>query len=691
MARKGGIVFSLLYICLVYISCVKGQFELEDLRVEAGDLGTIQGVPSTTVSTRRPFIQFLGIPYASPPVEGGRFLPPVPASTPLRPEGEIFYANKTTGCCPQSNAYILCAASQTEDCLGLTIYTPYAPRSSEKKLPVIVFIHGGGFTMGSDGVYTGTRLLEKDVILVKFNYRLGALGFFCLNTPSAPGNAAMYDIVEALNWVNKYISYFGGDPNLVTISGQSAGAAAVSHMLTSPMTRDAGLFHRAIAMSGTVLNEWGTTTSDKAERASLKIAEIVGCYTPSPTENPNLEEIVLCMQGADVKVMVAAIDKYQMDEHNAGRLGFEAVTPVIQRVGPVGKGRFLDESPEAILNRNEEASVPLITGSTRHDGSIVIGLVYNRFLRFNNLTEDEAFLKTQIVPTLLSSLGIEDKTEAVFDALANTYLGKEVRNSGNLTLMLPGLTDMFTVFYFKAAIFRTLKLHSRHQPQSYWYNFDYKGRHSMYSMLIDTTNNPVRGGVAHADDLIYLFPIPLKSLNATEQIFSDRMVNYWVNFAYSGNPNTDVIEGSNNIGSGHPTAGEWPAFSEALPNFAVIGEEDTFIADNPNDYWIGATEELYPELIEDEVTTTIATTITTTTDPETDPTTDPTTDDTTDNTTDGTTDDTEPTESGNTTATTEAGGDAPEVTTGGSESLYKQSSYLLLIIATFTLLLEAQR
>ncbi|CAG7659244.1 unnamed protein product [Allacma fusca] len=416
----------------------------------------------------------------------------------------------------------------------------------------------------------------------------------------------MYDMVEALRFIKAHIHHFGGDPERITLVGQSAGSAAVTHLMVSPMIKDERLFTRAIAMSGSALNEWATGSPEEAEKASLKVAELVSCYDPSVEYNP--ADVVSCMQSVDFRVLTAKLAEYQAGENRLGRLGLGPVKPVVQISG--AEPRFLTERPEAILERHEQADIPLIMGTTRHDGSFVLGTEYNKFIKVNGYEEDEVFLRSKLVPTLLQALGLQDSTGVVYDALASLYLGKYAKASGNFTLMIPGLTDLHSVFFFNAGALRTLLLHSQLQSQSYWYNFAYKGRFSVYGTLVQTSGNPVRGGVGHGDDLLYLFNIPtLINLPDADLAVSKRLIDYWVNFAATGNPNTGEDGSSSKLNEE-----EWPVYSEDHPSFAVINGQDEIISALPNDYWLGVTDELYPELDDTTTTTTTTTETETTTD-----------------------------------------------------------------------------
>ncbi|XP_038219762.1 esterase FE4-like [Zerene cesonia] len=226
----------------------------------------------------KPYFSFKGIPYAEPPVGDLRFKGPKP-KTPWTGVREA----KEHG--PESCQYDLLSTQSAkfkgeENCLYLNVYTPNIEPADP--LPVMVYIHGGGFNSGSGNSdqYEPEFLIKHNVILVTINYRLDILGFLCLDTEDIPGNAGMKDQVAALRWVQNNISYFGGDPENVTIFGESAGAASVSAHLVSPMTK--GLFKRAIMQSGTSLCPWVQTYGAR-DRAIL-LARELGCECKNDKE-----------------------------------------------------------------------------------------------------------------------------------------------------------------------------------------------------------------------------------------------------------------------------------------------------------------------------------------------------------------------------------------------------------------------
>ena len=217
-------------------------------------------------------IVFRAVPYAAPPIGELRFSPP----QPMPAWRGIRDASKDGPIAPQGRSRLAHVMGdferpQSEDCLTLNIWTPAA---NGKKRPVMVWIHGGAFTSGAGSLpwYSGERFAAQgDLVFVSINYRLGALGFLCLPGVS-PGNLGLLDQVAALRFVRDNIAAFGGDPNNVTVIGQSAGAASIAILMTMPQA--GGLFHRAI-MQSTPFGRMSRTLED-AWRIGRRFAEVLG-------------------------------------------------------------------------------------------------------------------------------------------------------------------------------------------------------------------------------------------------------------------------------------------------------------------------------------------------------------------------------------------------------------------------------
>ncbi|KAI5645327.1 carboxylesterase family domain-containing protein [Phthorimaea operculella] len=261
----------LLALCLpVLVSFCEGhgQHEAEGQLMDP-KVTIKQGQLEGTIENRtggHKYYSFKGIPYARVPERFAAPLPPLPWEG-VR-EAKVHGPN-----CPQYNMLVEKYIPGNEDCLFINVYTNSLRRRSQ--MPVMVFIHGGSYMFGSgdtDGAFGPEFLLQHDVVIVTLNYRLEVLGFLSLDTPEVPGNAGMKDQVAALRWVKENIVKFGGNPNKVTLFGESSGSGAVTLHLQSPMSR--GLFHKAIAQSGVSIAEWAVGRNGK-ERA-LRAAKFLG-------------------------------------------------------------------------------------------------------------------------------------------------------------------------------------------------------------------------------------------------------------------------------------------------------------------------------------------------------------------------------------------------------------------------------
>nr|CAH0102948.1 unnamed protein product [Daphnia galeata] len=497
--------------------------------LEVPGYGVLNGTTESSSDTERPFyafrsVAFRSVYYAEMPTPENRFLPPVPKSP--YPMNEIQQATTNNLGCPQPGY-------GNEDCLSLNVYTPQLPSNSNNSLPVMVWIHGGGFSIGlALGYDLVNRYMEHDIVVVVIQYRLGPLGFFSFDTDEVPGNAGIFDQIEALRWVNKNIHHFGGDPNQITIAGESAGSASVSLLLLAPQAR--GLFHRAIGESGSVLSGWGLNGNGGVKATSLKIAELAGC----PLEP--YQDLLSCVQNTDAAVLSTAMQEYTSEDKVInGGLGF-SLYPVIQ---VAGAQRIIESDPRELFGSANFAVVPTMFGANQQEGSISLGVVYNDFLVPNNLTENESFLANELVPLILKSLFIEDESGELAVQLTEKYLGDA--EMGNFTSMTPGLTDLCSVLFIKESTYENLQLIAQHNPSAFFYSFEYEGRNSLCNAFFIGNQPPVPHGVCHSDELIYFFIYPFASLpsglNASETELSHKMLQTWTNFVKYGDPTPDDV------------------------------------------------------------------------------------------------------------------------------------------------------
>ncbi|KAK8384665.1 hypothetical protein O3P69_014321 [Scylla paramamosain] len=312
---------------------VRRPFELST------SLGVIAGVQEITELPHRSFFAFRGIPFAEAPV--GRLRWEAPKETSGRWAGGYLDATQYRPFCPQYDPNTRQVLGE-EDCLYLNVYTPVLPHQSPAKLPVLVFLHGGGYLMGAASSLGPHKLLRKDIVLVTVNYRLGALGFLSTRDTTLPGNYGALDQVAALRWVRMHVDQFGGDPTRVTLGGFSSGAALVHLHLLSPLSKD--LFSSAIMMSGAANCLW--SVARYPETGAYLLAEDLDCSSASV---------------------------YSMRECLKDKTAQEIVTAQAERHVVVDAGLrdepFLPESVESLSARPPlRPAVPLLLGGVPKEG-----------------------------------------------------------------------------------------------------------------------------------------------------------------------------------------------------------------------------------------------------------------------------------------------------------------------------------
>ncbi len=308
--------------------------------------GRISGLRSGDVA------RFAGIPYAKPPTGARRWRMP----EALEPWAGSRDGTHFGDVCPQAPTQVelLMGATmgeQSEDCLYLNVWTP----SVSGKRPVMVWIHGGAFMIGagSQSVYQGEALAAHDIVLVTLNYRLGAFGFANLKDASegalpATGSEGLADQIMALHWVKQNIASFGGDPDNITIFGESAGGMSVSALLAAPAAK--GLFHKAIAQSGAAHIGYDRERSTRVGHAVLKH---LGLGTQDAAKA--LELPYGALVGAQIAVQADA--REGKDGRKLGAMPFQ----------PALDGQILQGPPIDAIRAGSSAGIPLLTGTTREE------------------------------------------------------------------------------------------------------------------------------------------------------------------------------------------------------------------------------------------------------------------------------------------------------------------------------------
>jgi para-nitrobenzyl esterase len=313
--------------------------------------GMVRGAVSTSATGNILF--FKGIPYAKAPLADLRWRSP----RDVEPWAGVRDALVFAPDCAQTTT--LLATARTEDCLFLNVWRP-ADKSASEPLPVMVWIHGGGYVNGgpSLAIHDGSALAGQGVLLVSISYRLGRLGFFAhpalVADPERPvGNYGYMDQIKALEWVQTNVAQFGGDARRVTLVGESAGGASVLALLTSPRLKDRELFHRAIIMSGggrraLVSRPMADGTPQSAmviDEAFAKSLDIDGPDALRALRKLSVERLV---EGLDIKAVI--------DEAKSDRPAFSG-TPMLD-------GDIVSAEPGTVLGQGGAAKVPLLIGTT---------------------------------------------------------------------------------------------------------------------------------------------------------------------------------------------------------------------------------------------------------------------------------------------------------------------------------------
>lgn len=446
--------------------------------------------------------QYTGIPYA-------KVMKRFQAARPVSDWGGVFNAYDEHVRCTQRFGSTIMG---TEDCLTLNVYTPLP--ASYKLLPVMVFIHGGGFRDGSGSpfIYGPEYLIKHGVILVTFNYRVEVLGFLCLRTEDAPGNAGLKDQVQALRWVKRNIKSFGGDPDNITVFGESAGSASVMYHMLSPLSK--GLFHKAILQSGSAMSPWSL------QFEPLKTANLLAKTMGYNLEHPSQIYDVFRNLSA-IEIMTARVPRKEGDIV----ISENVFVPCIEKVLP-DEEQFLTDTPYNLLTSGKINKVPLIIGYNDEEGFMFAG-------KENDTTISKLDIYKALPRNLIFSTK-EDKRNTA-DVLQRYYMGDKKISKETMAEFSRYVGDSSITYPVVSSIDLLLKLTD---VPIYGYKFSYSGRMNLAKLSYGFGKYP---GATHADELFYLFKLKVLLLTSLfETKFIDFFTTLWTNFAKYGNPTPSV-------------------------------------------------------------------------------------------------------------------------------------------------------
>ena len=427
---------------------------------------------------------FAGIPYAAPPTGALRFRPPAPASawSGIRDATE-----PGPRCIQDPSADPEFGKQSDEDCLSLNVWTPAMTGSPR---PVMVWIHGGAFTGGSGKSYDARWLVTRgDVIVVTVNYRLGTLGFLAhpaLGPPGDVGNYGLQDQQAALRWVRDNIANFGGDPEKVTVAGESAGGMSVCDHLVAPGSK--GLFRSAIIQSAPC---GAQAALPQAEQGSVEYAAGAGCADPRTAAD--------CLRALPVDKLREPVTFF--------RIGADALP------GPVTGSAVLPVDPVTAIAENEAARVPVLMGTNRDEFTLFVALQYLRL--------GKGYTTEQYPELLRDTFGANAVAVGEHYPLSN-YAGNVA------SAYAAAVTDGV----FACVNQRMSDDLARVGPV---YAYEFNDRDAPAPEAMRTLPFPV--GASHSLELRFLFEVGgAEPLDAAQQKLSDQMLDYWSRFVVTGSP-----------------------------------------------------------------------------------------------------------------------------------------------------------
>ena len=476
----------LTFCALMAAATVQGQ-PLLKTHVETGD---VEGVLDESLAV------YKAIPYAQPPVGNLRWKAPQPAKSW---EG-VRVCDEFGPMPPQPTRPGRTADMMNEDCLYLGIVTP--AKSANDRLPVLVWIHGGGFQTEWYGGDMWKNLALRGVVVVSVEYRTGALGFMAHpeltkeNPEGHSGNYGILDQIFALQWVQRNIANFGGDPSKVTIAGESAGAISCSILCASPLAK--GLFHGCISQSGGSFAPWSDAPRSLGLDASQKGAESQGLAFQKHLKKKNLKQM-------------RQMDPMLLCDGNVGFAGF----------WPCVDGYVITDDQYRLYERGEYNDVPIIVMTNSDEGAL-------------------------FAPGNMTAENFQKSVKGIFGDWADEAL--KVYPGNNDDEAWHGFGDAFRDMGFA-------------WPSYAWVSLQAKtGKSPAYAAFlaqpseVSFSQDPRRRGVAHADDIMFLNDHFIKQ-NAkypAEAAVSEIMQQYWVNFIKTGNPNAKGLP-------------YWPSFDDSKP------------------------------------------------------------------------------------------------------------------------------
>ena len=467
---------------------------------------------------------YLGIPYAEPPIGKLRFEKPIIKSQLPSPFRAFNYSRR----CPQDKIKY---ETMSEDCLYLNIFTPVPSHATDEPKPVMIWIHGGGYIEGYSDIYSGGIVSALgNVIVVTLNYRLGVLGFFSTHDTMASGNYGLWDQQLAIRWVKENIANFGGDVNNITIFGESAGSSSVIYQMIYPGNK--GLFHRAIAESGTIA-AWAVTHGNANYESSIKFAKSLGCTDP--------QSISMCLQSkSENEIITAALEMRSFNEVN-------------RSWAPVFDNDFVHSETYNILSELADPNfrskytnfweIDLMIGANNYDGAVYQNLF---MIYINNTTPTSISYNISrdqfndiIVPRAVEGFLGEKPTKLSTEL--SVFLYTDWEDPSNKTIRLQNILDILTDTLLNAPSVATAKAHINDKASTYVYQFAAKPPKRLIPIAPALEGPDV---ACHSDEVPFVFGFAkgirqywnfsADIITGNDYQLSREMIQMWTNFAKYG-------------------------------------------------------------------------------------------------------------------------------------------------------------
>ncbi|EFN79359.1 carboxylesterase 1C isoform X2 [Harpegnathos saltator] len=577
-------VLSLLLVQRTHVSRAQrnyarqGATSRENPTIKIPGQGSVLGKEVNLGGNQR-LMQYLGIPYAQPPVGNLRFARPV--TNPLPSWSDVRNASQFAPSCQQVSGRLklheklykqllpsdLPDPGVSEDCLFLNIFVPDG--RADERWPVMVWFHGGDFNTGTPAIWDASMFVSKQkVLVVTVAYRLNILGFFTTTDTEAPGNYGMFDQIAALDWIKRNIKYFNGSPDNIVIYGHSSGAISVGLHILSPLSR--GKFSKAIAMSGDAVSSVGSPETE------LGVVDVVAdkfsCFR-RPTS-----ALMECLRRVKVEVLVQQTSD------------IETWGPIVDAEMNNSTVPFLALHPKDILDSGDFNAVPLIVGYTNNEQALAY-IEANGGPNSEGKLSPESF-NTMITDEFSSAVPAPDDNstcEVKPELVANTVLFfyKPYPPTTNTTILRDRYLDLQMEKNYAAGLTLLAGKMAKHKVSAFVYRFDYRPRTQSV-----TKDVPEWVGVPHMFELPFVWGLPhlmggTTQWNFADKKMSDTIMSMLTNFAKSDDPSFN-----NQI--------KWEPFTEDNPGILLIDKNIDMNRPDQVDYRAFAFwNEYYPQILEE--------------------------------------------------------------------------------------------